>query len=264
MPSDIDLKGGDLRSALEQVQQQVRAEPSVARHRILLFQILAVQGEWERAMAQLDVLGELDAGTLALVHVYGAALRCEALRASVFGGDKAPLLFGDPEQWMALLIEALRLGAQGRHAESQELRKAALDAAPPSAGSIDGQAFEWIADGDSRLGPVLEVILEGRYYWIPFQRIREIGIEKPVDLRDKIWMPARFIWSNGGDSAGLIPTRYPGSERSEESAIRLAHRTEWAQKYAEVYHGLGQRMLATDAGEYPIMDVRHVVLSATG
>ena len=261
MSSEVDLRTGDLRAALDQVQQQVRSEPDVARHRILLFQILALQGEWERAMTQLQVLGELDTGTLAMAHAYGAALRCEAFRTAVFEGEKAPLVFGDPEQWMALLIEALRLGAQGKHAESVELRQSALDSAPVSPGTIDGMSFEWIADGDSRLGPMLEAILEGRYYWVPFRRIREIRIEKPADLRDKVWLPARFIWTNEGESVGLIPTRYPGSERSEDNAIRLAHRTEWQEKHPEVYHGLGQRMLATDAGEHPIMDVRQIVLS---
>jgi type VI secretion system protein ImpE len=203
----------------------VRNEPSVARHRILIFQLLSVLGEWSRAVTQLDVLGGLDAGTLGLAQSYGAALRCEALRTAIFAGEKAPVVFGDPEQWMALLIEALRLGAQGRHAEAQDLRKAAFDAAPPSPGTIDGEAFEWIADGDTRLGPMLEVILDGRYCWMPFQRIREIRIEKPTDLRDTVWTSARFTWTNGGESAGLIPTRYPGSERSEDTAIRLARRT---------------------------------------
>jgi type VI secretion system protein ImpE len=262
MPSDLDLKGPDLRAALERVQQQVRADPSIAKHRIALFELFAVQGEWDRAMTQLNVLGELDASTLAMVQVYGSALRCEALRAAIFEGQKAPLLFGDPEQWMALLIEALRLGAQGRHAESQELRKTAFDAAPAIAGSVDGQAFEWIADGDIRLGPMLEAIIDGRYYWIPFQRIREIRIEKPTGLRDKVWMPAHFAWSNEGESFGLIPTRYPGSEINEEDGIRAGRRTEWVEKYPEVYHGLGQRMLATDAGEYPIMDIRKIELNS--
>jgi len=161
---------------------------------------------------------------------------------------------------MALLTEALRVGAEGKHEQAKSLRAEALEAAPTTAGTIDGQDFEWIADGDSRLGPVLECIVNGRYYWIPMQRIAEVRIEAPTDLRDLVWLPGRFSWSNGGESVGLIPTRYPGSEQSPDDAVRMARRTEWLEAHPEVFHGLGQRMLATDAGEYPILDVRALAL----
>ena len=38
----------------------------------------------------------------------------------------------------------------------------------------EDSAFEWIADADDRLGPVLEAIVNGRYYWVPFERVRRI------------------------------------------------------------------------------------------
>ena len=56
---------------------------------------------------------------------------------------------------------------------------------------------------------MLEAIINGHYYWIPFQQIQQIQIEEPADLRDVVWMPAHFVWTNGGDAVGLIPTRYP-------------------------------------------------------
>jgi type VI secretion system protein ImpE len=123
---------------------------------------------------------------------------------------------------------------------------------------IDDQPFEWIADGDSRLGPVLEAIVNGRYYWIPFQNIGEIVFEEPSDLRDVVWTPAYFTWANGGESPALIPTRYPGSETSEDDQVRMSRKTEWDEREGEVYLGQGQRMLMTDTGEYPLMDVRKI------
>ena len=70
------------------------------------------------------------------------------------------------------------------------------------------------------------------------------------------WMPAYFRWANGGESVGLIPTRYPGSEHSENDRIRIAARTEWVEVGDDRYQGLGQRLLATDVDEYPLMDLR--------
>jgi type VI secretion system protein ImpE len=70
----------------------------------------------------------------------------------------------------------------------------------------------------------------------------------------------QLIWSNGGGTVGLVPTRYPGSESSEDMLIRMGRRTEWLEPEAGVYLGMGQRMLATDVDDYPLMDVRRIVL----
>ena len=254
------LRGGDPSTALSDLQEQIRKNPSNARLRVFLFQLLAVEGRWDRALTQLNVAGELDAGNLAMVQTYRDALACEALREQIFAGHRSPLIFGQPASWIALLVEALRLAATGEVAQSQQVRDEAFAAAPVTRGVLDGQAFEWIADADARLGPMLETIINGRYYWVPFNRIREIRLEKPADLRDVVWMPAYFTWANGGESVGLVPTRYPGSQASGAPQLRLARRTEWTDCGAELFAGVGQRMLATDAGEYPIMDARTVRL----
>ncbi len=254
------LRGGDPSTALSDLQEQVRKNPSNAKLRVFLFQLLAIEGRWDRALTQLKIAGELDPGNLAMVQTYREALSCEALRDEIFAGHRSPLIFGQPATWIALLVEALRLAAAGEIEQSQQVRDEAFAAAPATRGVIDDQPFEWIADADPRLGPVLEAIISGRYYWVPFNHIREIRVEAPADLRDVVWMPAYFTWANGGESVGLIPTRYPGSQASADPQLRLARRTDWAERGAELFVGLGQRMLATDAGEYPIMDARAIRL----
>jgi type VI secretion system protein ImpE len=253
------LQAGDLTKCLAHVEQEIRKEPAKASHRTFLFQLLAVLGEWDRALKQLDVLRQLDDSALAMVATYEHAVRCEALRARVFAGDKAPVVFGQPEPWMARVLQAVALDARAQHAQAQQLRADAYAAAPTAAGTIDGVPCDWIADADSRIGPFLEVVLNGRYVWVPFHRVAEIRIEKPVDLRDLVWLPAQFRWANGGDAVGLIPTRYPGSENGDDEQ-RMARKTEWAEHGDGVYFGVGQRMLATDQGEHPILDVRMVML----
>ncbi len=58
------------------------------------------------------------------------------------------------------------------------------------------------------------------------------------------------VVTNGGQAVGLIPTRYPGSHQSEDSGIRLARKTEWQECDADVYLGLGQRMLDRALGVF--------------
>jgi type VI secretion system protein ImpE len=256
------LRQGQLEEALRIVQQQVRSDPAAARHRIFLFQLFAVAGAWPRALNQLDVLHDLDASALAMVQTYRQVVQCEVFRHDVFAAGRSPLVFGDPEPWVAWLLEALRLSATGHHAEARALREKALEQAPAAPGRVDAAPFAWIADGDSRLGPMLEVIMNGRYYWVPFACVRRIETVSPTDLRDLVWLPAQFTWTNGGEVFGFIPTRYPGSEQSDDNALRLARKTEWIEIADGVYHGLGQRMLMTDQAEHALLDSREIAFEA--
>jgi type VI secretion system protein ImpE len=258
----LSLKNGDPAEALKLLQEQVRAKPGDAKLRIFLFQLLCVRGEWERALNQLKVATELDASALAMAQMYGEAVRCEAIRRDVFEGRKAPMVFGEPEQWLALLIESLLVAGRGEAGRAAELRSRAFEEAETSSGEINGQPFEWVADADSRLGPVLEAVVNGRYYWVPFSRLASVTIEAPEDLRDVVWMPAQFQFENGGEVVGVIPTRYPGSEKSEDGSIVLARRTEWQEVAPDMHVGLGQRIIATDAVDVPLMELRTLVVRA--
>src|SRR6185295_18740730 len=190
--AEQSLKGGDPVAALAQLQEQVRARPADPKLRIFLFQLLCVLGQWERALNQLSVASNLDPGALAMAQMYGDAVRCEVVRDGVFDGKKSPMIFGQPDEWLALLIESLLLAGQGEHGRSQELRARAFEDAPATQGDIDKRPFAWIADADSRLGPVLEAVINGRYYWVPFARLLKVQLEKPEDLRDMVWMPAHL------------------------------------------------------------------------
>jgi len=260
MTSSQALAASDPEKALQALQQQVRAQPGDAKLRIYLFQLLCVQGQWERAMAQLEVCGQLDHGALAMVNTYREALKCEALRAAVFAGKTTPLVLGQPAPWLALLVEALAQEAKGDRAQAQHLRAKALEEAPGTAGSLNGDAFEWIADADSRLGPVLEVVLNGRYTWVPFESISAMTIEAPQDLRDMVWMPVQLTLSNGGQSVALVPTCYAGTREQGSGAMKLARATEWLEIGENQFAGLGQRVFATSSGDVGLLDVRELLL----
>lgn len=259
------LKDGDLQAAIAGLQAEIRGKPADARLRVFLFQLLCVQGDWTRALNQLNVAGELDAAALPMVQAYRECIQCEQLRTQVFKGQKVPLLFGEPEDWLALLIEALLRDGRGDAGDAARLRAQAFELAPASAGHWSGaggeaQAFQWIADADMRIGPVLEAIVNGKYYWVPFSRLARVAIEAPVDLRDRVWMPATLMFSNGGEQVAFLPTRYAGSNLADP-LLALARRTEWSEPTPGQFVGSGQRMLATDAGDVALMDLRSITLA---
>lgn len=263
MDAEEALRAGDLSGALAALQSQIKANPAAADKRIFLFQLLAVMGQWDRALTQLNVLADLDASTLAMVQMYRAALRCEVLRAEVFAGKRTPLVFGKPVEWIALLINAMHQSVGGNESQADSLRTQAYELAPTVAGTLNDTPFEWIADADSRFGPVLEAIVDGKYYWIPFDNISSIHFDPPEDLRDLVWMPAQFVWANGGQSVGLIPTRYPSTVEHSEGALLLARKTEWQEVSERRFYGLGQRILTTDVDEYPLLNIKEIRLSST-
>jgi type VI secretion system protein ImpE len=83
-----------------------------------------------------------------------------------------------------------------------------------------------------------------------------VSIEDPVDLRDRVWLPAQLTFANGGEAIAMIPTRYPGSQSSDDGQILMAAKTEWLPMGAERYCGLGQRVLVTDLGEHDMLSLR--------
>lgn len=257
------LREGRPDVALQALQEAVRQSPADAKLRVFLFQLLCIVGQWQRALNQLNVCAEMDGTAMMMREMYRDAIGCEALRAEVFAGRRAPLLFGEPEPWLALLIESLLRAGAGESDAVSRLRAEAFDQAPTSAGSVDGTRFEWIADADARLGPVLEAMINGRYYWVPFSRLLRISIEAPSDLRDFVWVPANLQFTNGGETVALLPTRYPGSESSPDGLIALGRKTDWVALEGEAYAGLGQRILATDGEEYPLLQCREILLDGS-
>jgi type VI secretion system protein ImpE len=255
------VQHGLLTDAIEALQGEIRKNPADSRLRIFLFQLNCVLGRLDKALTQLQVVASLTAETMMLAQIFRPVITCEMLRREVFAGRRTPMIFGEPAEWIGLLLQANALVAEQEYAAAAELRTQAFDTAPATAGKIDGQAFAWIADADSRLGPLLEVILEGKYYWIPFARIAKLEIEKPTDLRDLVWSPARFTWTNGGAVSGHIPVRYSGTEEVQDDALRLARKTDWNEVSPDCFVGLGQRVLATDVGEFPLLNCRELELN---
>ena len=254
------LESGDLDGVLSALQGAVRSDAANSKLRIFLFQLLCVQGDWKRAITQLKLCAEMDSQAVPMAQTYREGIICEVYREKVFAGEKEPLVFGEPQEWIALMIEALKALAAGKVDQAADLRARAFEAAPPVSGTLNGEAFEWIADADMRLGPLLEVIVNGRYFWMPFDAISSMNFEDPADLRDLVWTPATLKLANGGEIVGLIPTRYAGTTERGDAAEKLARSTSWTDVGAETFVGLGQRLFTTDQGDTALMDIRSLTL----
>jgi protein involved in temperature-dependent protein secretion len=255
--ADELLRAGDLDGARASLVESVRKTPQDQPARMFLFQLLCVSGEWDKALIQLRALAQLSPEAQMLAAAYSQAIEAEKFRAQVFAGGAQPaLLVKSP--WAGDLAGALSALCQGRTEDAQALRDQAFDAAPDTPGDLDGAAFDWIADGDSRFGPAIEAIVAGQWGLVPFDAIEKIESEGPRDLRDIVWLPVQLAFKTGQSVAALLPARYPGSEARPDAAIRLGRGTDWlVQPWGQA--GVGQHEWSlSDGTDVGILSLRRL------
>lgn len=220
------FQSGKLSEAVQALGAELRENPTDAKRRTFLFELLCFAGEFDRAEKQLNVLaGENKDAEMGAI-LYHSALHAERVRHDLFQKKDYPVT-GE---------------AQSRP------------------GTLNGQPFESIEDADPRIGARLELFAAGAYLWIPFEHIESVELQAPHRLRDLLWSPAivRTGPAFRGTELGevLVPVLSPFSWRHPNDAVRLGRATEWAQEDGGEMVPFGQRMLLVDGEDFPILEVR--------
>lgn len=254
-----------LLESLGHAEADVRAKPQAPPSRWLLFELLCVLGHWERALKQLQAWASLSKDFDSTAHVMRGLIRAERQREAVFAGTVQPATVAAAADtpapaWMTGMAEALRLAATagGDAIEAADLaREVALAIAPDSAGCSNlQQRFAWITDSDTRLGPVCEVILVGAYRWVAFADLASVTKAEPQSLLDLVWAQVDIVLRDGSALKGYMPMRYP-TQANDRDALRMARETVWSEHGSTGVHARGQKMWMTDAGDMPLLDLRH-------
>jgi type VI secretion system protein ImpE len=237
---------------------RVQTAPDDFIARSLLWQVFACRGEFERARKQLEVMVGLDASWAVEVQACHGLIDSEVERAAVFAAQRTPTCFGPPPEWFGALVAAVAHIAHGQAAAAVTLLNEVADAMPERPGTINGQAFAWLCDGDARLMPVLEVVAQGKYVWVPWQTVRSLTAQPPTELRDRIWQRALLDATGTGSIEVFLPVRYPVPQTE---AQQTAAQTDWQPLDDRFFLGFGQKMLLTDQAEHALLDVRELTLS---
>jgi type VI secretion system protein ImpE len=234
MNAQAEFQAGKLNAAVQALGAELRDNPTDARRRTFLFELLCFAGDYSRAEKQLDVLaGDGQAAEMGAL-LYRAALHAERIRQAIFEKKDYPIT--DPE--------------------SDE----------PLSGTLNGKPFEFFSDADPRLGARLEVFAAGDYLWIPLHHIASIELQAPTRLRDLLWTPAivRTGPAFKGKELGevLLPTLSPLSWKHSDDQIRLGRATDWQDDGTGNVVPVGQKMFAFDDDEIPILDIRKLEFAA--
>lgn len=223
-------QSGNLSGAIQALVADLRNNPTDARKRTFLFELLCFAGEFDRAEKHLALLAEAgpDAATGCLL--YRAALAAERSRHDLFQKKEYPPV-----------------------AESTPVR-----------GTWNGEPFESLEDIDSRIGPRIEIFAAGQYMWLPLAHVTSIEIQAPKKLRDLLWAPALVRTGKAfkGQELGevLIPVLSPFSFRHSDDAVRLGRSTVWETQEDGVFP-YGQKMFDLDGDEVPILELRKLELA---
>lgn len=239
-------------------QARARSNPTDLSARSTLWQIFAARGELDRARVQLDMMLRLDASWAMEVQGCHSLLDAEARRHDVFSGQLLPSCLGQPPEWFGVLVSALPALMSGHRDAGTRLLKQALADAPACPGSLNGKPFEWVCDGDARLGPCLEFVAQGRYVWAPISSIRRLVCEPPKELRDLVWMPAKLEIDDSGALDVFMPARYPNATNDDHM---LARRTDWEALNGNLFIGFGQKMFSTNLDLIGLLDLRELSVS---
>lgn len=241
----------------EEARTRVQANPGDVRVRSALWQILAAQGEFHRARKQLDALVQLDSSWTLEVQACHGLLAAEETRKLVFDGKQAPVCIGTPPPWFGSLAAALPLLAAGETQAARPLLVQVREAAAARSGQLNTHPFEWICDGDARLGPCLEVVVQGRYFWLPWESVKSLEMRPPTEIRDRLWQHALLQVTDEGPIEVFINARYPAPGNDAEAMARL---TTWEPIGDQLYVGSGQKTLMTNETEVGYLDIRKLVV----
>lgn len=228
------FQAGRLDDAIQALNAEVRDNPTDAKRRTFLFELLCFSGDFGRAEKQLDILGNEGRNAEMGALLYHAALHAERTRHDLFTKKQYPIS-----------KNAAALGQLSI--------------------SVNGKSYRSLADGDPRIGANLEVFAAGSYMWIPFGLLTSIEIAPPKRLRDLLWLPAKVRTSEEYEERELgevlLPVLTPFAGQHSDPAVRLGRSTVWEETEEGEAIPQGQKILLADEEEWPILELRSIQIA---
>ncbi len=256
------FREGKLSEAVDAAIAAVKKKPTDLDARYSLAQMLCFAGDMERADTHLDAIAMQDKGRLIVIGMLRHLVRAEQWRRQFFDEGRVPEIIAEPSPVVRLHLEASVVARKGDTSAAAELIRQAQEQQTPVAGTCDGKAFEDIRDLDDLVSPVCEVLTSnGKYFWIPWERIERMEmrpVETPFDL---LWRPTHMEVRGGPDGEVFIPVLYVGSHLESDNALRLGRGTDWRGEEQALVRGIGQRMLLVGDEDRSLLDVGEIVFA---
>ena len=177
----------------------------------------------------------------------------------MFGEKAQPEFLAAPPEHIRLRLLGMTQLADGASAEAAESFQQANDQAPALKGTLNDKPFEGLRDGDDCLGPVLEVLSKGRYFWVPFEQIESVTMSAPRFPRDLLWIRADLETKEGDAGPVFLPSLYPGTSQETDAQLKLGRLTDWRGE--AIVRGVGLKTFFVGDQESGILDWRSLEIT---
>ncbi|BBO67201.1 hypothetical protein DSCA_11310 [Desulfosarcina alkanivorans] len=243
---------------------QIKKSPGDAQARSLLFQVMLLCGEWDKARRQLDIAATQQASPDMNAAVYQNLIQAEKERLAVSRMEQRPTFFPDIPEYSDDFFLALELLADSKADDAATLFAGIEARLPDIQGTINGQPFNGFRETDTRLSYFIEAIEYERYLWVPIANIRELVVSPPQTLIDLIWAKGRITTWEGLTMGCFLPVLYPGSFASEDDRIRLGRLTDWTPLGGAFAKASGQHVYEVGGTDRAILEIKEVYFSLPG
>lgn len=256
-------EAGQLDGAIAELTRELKKNPTDDWARTFLFELLCFNGDWTRAEKILMALSLSSAHTEAGAQAYFNNIKAEMARERFFKSGSRPCFLIEPPGYISHYLEA------NDHLRNRELAAALtlLDRGEQQrrtiSGEVNGKKFQDFRDSNDFTAPVLELYVGDNYYWLPFEQISRITVERPKQLRNLLWARARVDTINGPLGDVFLPVLYASSCEHEKSMVRLGRVTQWQPLGSEIYLPAGQRLFLAGSDEITLLEVKELTFAAT-
>lgn len=252
------LDAGKLSAAIEELTREVKANPTDIWRRTFLFELFCFAGELDRAERQLDVIGHQSAQAEVGVQVYRNLLKAERARARLFSDGLQPHFLAEPPAYVDRHFDAINRIREGNIAEARQILDKAEEERPALKGRLNGDEFLDFRDYDDVVGPVLEIIVQDKYTWLPLEQAAYIEIPAPKRLRDLMWTSARVETTDSTIGEVFLPMLYANSSQHPNDQVKLGRMTDWKDLGETLYFASGLRLFLVEGKEKAILEVKTI------
>jgi type VI secretion system protein ImpE len=252
------FKAGRLTEAITSQTQEVKGNPGDQGKRLFLFELLAFAGDLDRARRQIEAVTYDDPDLEMAAASYRKLIDAEEARRALFRGGLTPQFLADPSAHVGQRLQALNRLREGQPAEAAAELAKAEEKTPDVAGLLNGKSFDHLRDCDDLLAGVLEVMAQGKYYWVPLEQIASLAANAPAMPRDLLWLPAHLAMRDGPEGDVFLPALYPNSHQHADNAVKLGRATDWKGGDGAPVLGAGLKVFLCGDDDISILEWRQL------
>lgn len=257
------IKDGQLSEARSRLVQQVKSSPADSGARTLLFQILLLCGEWDKAERHLDAIAVQEKEPNPAFLQYKNMIAAEQHRLKVSRLEDLPSFLPKTPHYFQEYYQALQKIQENKTEEATEILASVESKIPQISGTINGKEFSGLRDTDSSLAYFLEIFVHEQYILVPLEEIRELTIAPPKSLFDLIWSSASLTTWEGLTMNCIVPVLYPDSSSHDDNNIKMGKLTEWIPLGSSLARGVGQHVFEAGDEDISLLEIREAYFNFT-